>query len=283
MTTLYKHLTALLLALCLLTSAMAQDKIAQLSFGWSRPPHVVPGGNNTVLKHGGLSECARHYGKLLRDDGFTRVKAKSIGGIWTLYWYDPELTPKQNRARMVEEYGVPKLSVSEYRINHWLLAEQLGLPWADRQELRLFHDLLMADYGMREVQYYFGPVAEVSPALQKLSIEPFVDLKNVGLVFDHTFLPAEIEGAIEMFKWVKRRNPSAKIYIEPRMHPDVPLKYRKYVDGTMATDQYDAAHPEELAYSVKHWGETIQTVDDEDMENATEGLTILHHDWGNGK
>ena len=262
--------------------ARAQQPVAYIQFGgtgywtpeadWRKKPNrAAPGMNRVAHAYKSLPQVAKAFGPKLKANGFTRVHCQNIGGHWPLHYYnDAQRSHIANR----DEITARGLNAKVMWINQWLLAEQAGVPWANREELNKFHSLLVSDYSIREVIYYLGGPYDVSFELQKLSLEPFIRLRGASFGFDYVVTREHFEQSADLFKWIKAQNPRARIYTEGRPQLSVPLEFSKLTDGTIAQHQNDLTWGQsEYERARRYWGEVLS------LEGAGPGDTPLLKTW----
>lgn len=256
----------------------AQGNMPKILFPNSKPEKCA-GWCELAVKHGGLPEVAKYVGPICVDKGYQRVFCHNIGGIWTLHDWDSTRTWNENRKHAEEHYGLSALGTSPMRPNQWLLAEQAGVPWADREELALFHHRLTNDYGITEVIYYLGAPHQIGFEHQKLSLEPFIELEGASFAFDAVHKPWHFEANLPIFKWIKAENPTARIYTEGHPNPDVdPKPYRKWIDGSIALQRSNITMPDRLENAQQVWKHEIITVCNTADEDVP-GVKALR-EWG---
>lgn len=233
---------------------------------------------------GGYSEMAEWIGPQFKEQGFSRLWMHNPGGQWNLAgMWDLDKTHRENREANAERHGLPLKNTRTMWINQWLLAKMYGCPWADDRELRIFHDRMMADFGAKEICYYFGGPDHASFDLnyQKACLEPFVRFEGASFGFDHIVEVPEFEACAALFKWVQRLNKTARIYVEARPYEDIPRQLLRNVSGTVATAGFDQNHPvgkdpvaQERARKI---GEVIRIQDPDENGNYPDpepGLTL---------
>lgn len=234
-----------------------------------------------VPRSGGYSEFAAEWGPKFKERGYTRLWVHNPGGQWTLSnRWDNSLTWRENREGNAALHGVHLKNTRTMWLHQWEAAKWYGVEWADPRELRIFHDRMIADFGATEVCYYFGGPDHYSYELQKLLIKDFIKLEGASFGFDHITEVPEFEACHQLFKWMKRQNPEARIYTEARPYEDIPPAFTKNLDGTVATLGFDTNHPigklPETEERARELGEFIRIVDpdaDGNYPDPIEGVT----------
>ncbi|MDC0936329.1 hypothetical protein OAS39_08570 [Pirellulales bacterium] len=264
-----------IVALLLIHSALAADgPFALVNVGGSGGSDF-PGFVANVPAAGGYSEFADVIGPKFKAGGYKRLWIHNPGGHWSLWQrWDDTLSIDGNRRKALEAGFGSYTRTRLMRINQWLLAEQAGLAWADRQELRIFHDTMMADYGAEQILYYFGGPDYVSTEYAELCLEPFLGLQNPSFGFDHIIRNERYAGIQGICKVIRERNPKALIYTEPRPYEQIDRKLTKIVSGTVAARFFDVDHPIGTKPEVQEWareiGDYVQIVDRDENGNFPE-------------
>ena len=259
-------------------------KTAFMLFGGSSRHHQCVGKNRLPVTHGGLSEVANWSGPILRENGFKRVLAKDIGGHWPLYWYDDQ-KPREHadaQEEAVERFGISAAGSWVIHFNQWLLAEQSGVSWANRQELSLYHNLLVQDYGIEEVIYYLGSPWRHWWEVQQASIEPFVHLEGASFCYDVVHELEHFERLRRLCRWIRKLNPTAKNYSESLPELEVKQsKHAQFFSGCFARIERGQARPD-LLRNVEEWTdyELLTLVSPERETDLRETQTPLLRDWG---
>ena len=250
-----------------------------------------PGMVGNVPYRGGWTEMAKHYGPQLLDRGYKRLWCHNPGGAWPMYPYDdprPATHPDgawshaDNRKRAEDNGHGDSRTMWIWQ---WLMMKMCQVKHvADLDELTAFHYLLTSDYGAEEIVYYFGgPYVLNDLYFQKLCIEDFVNLRGASFGFDALKTQEHFKSCAPLFAWIKKCNPSARIYTEPRPYEPIELRYLKHVDGTVAEDFFDVTHPvgvkPEVQQQAAAIGERITiTADPQPIEGHSLALrTALSH------
>ena len=266
----------LALAICW-QSAIAQD-FAFTNVGGSGRSDS-PGFVRNVPAHGGFSGFAREIGPKVKAGGFTRLWIHNPGGLWPHFHpFDDSISVNENRANATADgYGDTRLMW----VHQWLVAKAHKLSWADPLALKAFHYQMRADYGVEEIVYYFGGPYVMPPAVQKAALADFVHLDGASFGFDHVVTNREFAACQELWKWIDKENPQARIYTEARPFEGISGKLTKHCDGTVATAGFDLNHPvgskPETQERAKKIGEVIRIVDKDAQGNypaPVEGVTF---------
>ena len=248
--------------------------IAYVLCGGNSLPNVAPA---TVL-HDDYHAAALSVGPQIEAAGHTRLFYHNPGGNYYLGWTpDPANPANTTQINAATALGV---DTREMHVNQWLLAEQSGCSFADRNKLKLGHQLLRSDYGITEVIYYVGgpnvlwDIWRDGPA----ALEMFMACgEGVSFGFDYCAWDGNpIQAGDEtckFFEYLRRRG--HKVYVEPRLNAaQVAAGYGLYVDGTVASETFDTTFSPNLSIQP---GETIRGP----LAPATAvpgGVTGMYHD-----
>lgn len=218
---------------------MSGPSIAYVLCGGNALPNVGPA---TMLIND-YAQCALDIGPNIEAAGHTRVFYHNPGGHHYLGW-TPDPANPQNTTQINAAVALG-VQTREMHINQWLLAEQSTCVFADREKLKLGHKRLREDYGIVEVIYYVGG----PNALYNLKrdapgcVEMYLACgEGASLGFDAcAWDGADLvvgDDMCKFFEWLRVRG--HKVYVEPRLNQaQVDAGYANYIDGTMATADFD--------------------------------------------
>jgi hypothetical protein len=230
------------------------DPISYILCGGNSQPIDAPG----TVRWPSYVDMALQVGPNLRAAGVKRVLLHNPGGHFYLGW-SPTPTNVHDPVPLeaAKKQGVTTLAMWP---TQWLLAEQAGLRFADRDKLALGHHILRF-YGVEEVIYYVGTPAVLRDAT--VQGPPCIEMfkacgKGASVGFDAlAWTGSRWKEGDDICQFLDAtRAGGMKVYVEPRLSKQqIDAGLGKHVDGTIAHAEFDANQKPDLSIQP---GETIR-------------------------